>query len=336
MLGQDFAVMLNANARRVTPEVRRRVERIVSPDHLFYSHSADESRDIVNTIASRGYSTVFTGGGDGTFIKFVNDYADTTKSSSAVLPAKVGVLHLGTGNAVASIVSSPNYETDLQSFVHTRTRDFQALPLVQAEGARFPFAGLGIDAEILNDYMAIKHGIGQNPWVKPLVQNVGGYFAAFFGRTCARRLRSTFSGGAPRTEVRITNLGDTAYILQGGEPVKAYGRGEVLYEGPTTTTIFGTCPFYGHGMTVLPHGLSRPGYFQLRMVGMGVTRAVANLPAIWKGTYHGAGLFDWHVKRVKLEFSRPMPYQYGGDAQGERTELEVGIAPIAVDLLRFI
>lgn len=331
---QDFAVMLNANARRVTPDVRRRVAKIVPPENLFFSHSEDESTAIVSEIAARRFPTVFTGGGDGTFIKFVNDYATTTHAQTA-LPANLGVLHLGTGNAVAQIVSSGNFECDLKSFAHTKTNDCQALPLVRAEGQNFPFAGLGIDAEILNDYVALKNGLGSMPVFKPALRSLGGYFAAFFGKTVSRRIRRAFSHEPP-TEVRITNLGETAYALQGGVPVMECSRGETLYEGPMTATIFGTCPYYGHGLTILPYAMMRPGYFQLRMLRMGMLKAVSRLPSLWKGTYQGRDVFDWHVRNVRLEFNRPVPYQFGGDAKGERTVLDLETAPLKLSLLRFI
>jgi diacylglycerol kinase family enzyme len=334
MNGQEnFAVMLNANARRVTADVRRKVERIVAPENIYYSHSIEESGEIAQRIAEQDYRTVFTGGGDGTFVKFVNDYADMSRPLTAVNP-NIGVLHLGTGNAVASIVSSGNFECDLQSYVNTGHNDVQPLELVQAEGARFPFGGLGLDAEVLNDYMDIKGGIGANPLLKPVFQNLGGYFAAFFGKTMPRRLKNALA--RERTEVRVINLGSEAYSLRGGETVKAYGRGEVLYEGPSTTTMFGTLPTYGHGMTVLPYSMTRPGHFHLRTARMSAMKALANLPSIWKGKYVGDDMLDWHAKHVRLEFSKPVPYQYGGDAQGYRDSVEIEISPVSVNLLRFI
>jgi diacylglycerol kinase family enzyme len=327
--------MLNANARRVTDGVCERIERLVAPENIYYSHSPDESLDITAEIASQDYPTVFTGGGDGTFVKFINDYSEIGAGfnvGSAV--PNIGVLHLGTGNAVASIVSSGNYECDLRSYLDSGYRDFQKLALVDAEGSKFPFGGLGWDAEILNDYMALKHGVGANRFVKPLVQNLGGYFAAFFGRTMPRQIKRIFRPG--RTEVRVTNLGDEARVLYAGEAVKSYGPGEVLYEGPTNVTMFGSCPYYGHGLTVLPYSLTQPGFLHLRVVRMGMMKVLSNLRSIWKGTYVGDDSFDWHVKHVRLDFSEPVPYQYGGDAQGYRESLELKISPVCVNLLRFI
>ena len=324
----NFAVMLNANARKVSKGVKAKIERIVAPENIFYSHSLDESQGIAQEIAERDYSVVFTGGGDGTFTHFINDYF---RAASSV--PNIGVLHLGTGNAVASIVSSGNYECDLRSYIDSGYKDFQPLDLVQCEGMRFPFGGLGWDGEILNDYIFLKNRYGSNRLLKPVVQNLGGYFAALFTRTIPRHVAKLWR--KPAT-VRITNLGAEAYALHGGEMVKSFSRGDVLYEGPSNITLFGTCPYYGHGFTVLPYSMSRPGFFQLRVCTMSLLKAIVKLRRLWSGKYVGPDMIDWHVKHVKLEFSEPVPYQYGGDAQGYRSELEVKTSPVKVNLLRFI
>lgn len=337
MYQQNFAVMLNANARKVNSRVRGKIEQLVAPEDIYYSHSEDESKDIVAEIADRGYPTVFTGGGDGTLCQFLNDYADVRRPTSFAAEApNIGVLHLGTGNAVASIVSSSNYACDLQSYMDRRSTDFHKMWLVQAEGKRFPFGGLGLDAEILNDYMFLKQNYASNKMLKPLLQNLGGYFAALATRTIPRATKRLIQR-KHNPDVRITNMGSEAYMLHGGQAVKAFAPGEVMYEGPSNITMFGTCPYYGHGFTVMPHAMTRPGFFQLRTVTMGIPRVLANLPKIWKGTYEGDGIFDWHAQHVKLDFSEKVPYQYGGDAMGYRDSVEVKTeAAEVVNLVRFI
>jgi len=334
--------MLNANARRVSDGVRRKIGNIVAPENIYYSYSQDESRDITKEIQSRGFPVVFTGGGDGTFVNFLNDYADASAHGYPMVQKRskwdfpnIGVLHLGTGNAVASIVSSGNYEVDLRSYVDSGFNDCQQLYLIEAEGMRFPFGGLGWDGELLNDYISLKTGVASNRLVKPLLQNVGGYFAALFSRTIPRHIKEMFQR-RERPQVRVVNTGERAYVLDRGEAVKSYGRGEVLYEGPTSCTLFGTLPYYGHGMTVLPYSMTRPGYFNMRVCSMSLPRVLGHLPSIWKGTYHGPDMFDWHCTNVRLEFDRPMPYQLGGDAQGWRDTIDVNVSPQVVNLLRFI
>src|SRR5712691_10217792 len=66
------AVLLNANARAVTERLRRELEQFVPPEDLFFSRSFEDARSIARTVLERGYGTVLTGGGDGTFVGYVN------------------------------------------------------------------------------------------------------------------------------------------------------------------------------------------------------------------------------------------------------------------------
>ena len=63
---KDFAVILNANAKQVSKRVVAHISEFVSQDDLFFSTHLKESLNITREIISRGYQTVFTGGGDGT------------------------------------------------------------------------------------------------------------------------------------------------------------------------------------------------------------------------------------------------------------------------------
>jgi hypothetical protein len=38
---------------------------------------------------------------------------------------------------------------------------------------------------------------------------------------------------------------------------------------------------------------------------------------------------------VEMSFDRPVPYQVGGDAEGSRDKLSLGIAPRSVELLDY-
>ena len=116
MLATDnFAVMLNANARQMNSGRDRSSHG--DPRDLYVSENSDDALAITKDI-TRAIPTVFTGGGDGTFARFVNDW---TSVGGSPLP-QVGVLGLGTGNAVAGMVSSGNYEVDLNSIEHRAPR----------------------------------------------------------------------------------------------------------------------------------------------------------------------------------------------------------------------
>jgi diacylglycerol kinase family enzyme len=327
---ESFAVLLNPNARRVSRHVLERVSEIVDPDHVYVSEHEDQAPELVERIMERGYQTVFTGGGDGTVTQFIN-----------MVPAdhapRVGILKLGTGNAMAEIVSSGDPMLDLRNYSANPSHDALRLALCEAEGVHFAFAGLGIDAWVLNDYRAMKERFTSGAF-RPLLHNVGGYFAAVFGRTVPRMVKRWAKGQVARAT--ITNAGDVAYEIEttemGGRIAREIAPGEVLFEGPVNATMFGTCPYYGYRMRALPYAGIDPHRFHLRVSNIPVPRLLANLGKLWNGSLRHDAIRDFHADRVHVRFSEPMPYQLAGEARGFREELTVGLSRRAVDLVRFI
>ena len=61
------AVVLNKNARGVTPRMIRRVSELLDGRDVFVSESREHCRSIAEQIVATGYQTVLFGGGDGTF-----------------------------------------------------------------------------------------------------------------------------------------------------------------------------------------------------------------------------------------------------------------------------
>src|SRR5438105_4911823 len=59
-------------ARAVSEELKRELENFVPAEDLFYSRCFDDARSIARQVLDRGYGTVLTGGGDGTFVGYVN------------------------------------------------------------------------------------------------------------------------------------------------------------------------------------------------------------------------------------------------------------------------
>jgi hypothetical protein len=66
-----------------------------------------------------------------------------------------------------------------------------------------------------------------------------------------------------------------------------------------------------------------------------VSTLVLNLPRIWYGGFSHEGLLDFHADRVALRFERPMPLQIGGDAEGWRDEIALGMAANPVEIVDF-
>jgi diacylglycerol kinase family enzyme len=344
---KKVAVLLNGNARAVTEQLRRELEQFVPPEDLFFSRSFEDARSIARTVLDRGYGTVLTGGGDGTFVGYVNCMFDEVArgrphlfvaangGSAAPLAAphsfqmpRFGVLRLGTGNALAEFAGASGRRLGVvEDILRTRSGEVsraRALHLLSTEGKRAPFAGLGLDAAILNDFVAVKKGIVGN--------GKAGYFWAVATRTIPAVL-------ADRTVpmVEVVNTGAPAQQLDtNGRPVgHPIRRGDVIYRGPCRVAAAGTVPCYGFGFRIFPFALRAPGQFQLRLSSMSVPQMLSQAPRIWRGITPRKGVSDFLCDRVHVRFDREMPFQIGGDAEGYRRELELSMCEQSLELLDF-
>ena len=328
----NTALIVNRNARRVNERVLERVHEWIPEQQVYSTHSEEDSVQAVRTILDRGYENVFAAGGDGTFVGVVNTIDRELKGREW---PRLGLLRLGTGNAVAHMVSSGVPEEDLRVFLTQDSRDDMPLSFVRdSDGLLSPFGGFGWDAEILADYNIMKKALG-NSLAGPAVKNVGGYFAAAFTKTIPGILYRSAKGQDIR--VRMTSTGDQAFRLGENGVVQEYhGEGELLYDGPLSTLMFGTTPYYGYGLKVLPFASRYPSMFQIRIANMSVLRAVGMLPSVWKGSYHGPLMSDFAVEKVKLSFDCPVPYQIAGDAVGLRQEITLDVTPQPIRIIRLI
>ena len=329
----EFAVLLNANAKQVDARLVRSLERLVPHEDVFLSRSAAEAHAISDAVISRGYDTVFTGGGDGTFVGWVNGIVDSAQRRGAPVP-RFGVLALGTGNAVAEVVGSrlEGHETHIAAFASGEARAVRRLDLLTCEGRRTPFAGVGIDAAVLNDYCWLKKQLGGTA-LRGLATGASGYALSVALRSAPRYLLERRPGYC-----EIVNVGRPAYQLDGrGRQLgRAIAHGELLYAGPCMMAAASTVPFYGFGLKAFPFAGSRPGMLQLRIAThLSLSSVLWNLPSIWSGDFAHEGLLDFHAERVTVQFERPMPLQIGGDAEGWRESVAFGMAPGGVDLVDF-
>ena len=59
---QNYAVILNANAGRMTSKLRDRIQDIVPSDKLHFTESLLHSRDVLEECIQNGCETIFAGG----------------------------------------------------------------------------------------------------------------------------------------------------------------------------------------------------------------------------------------------------------------------------------
>lgn len=337
------AVLLNANARKVTRKVVRALSHVVPGDDLFVSRSELDARRIAQRVVERGYDTVFCGGGDGTFMGWVNEIHGLLEQRRAQQPHQVlraprfGVLRLGTGNSLAGLVNASPLRGDgiLDDVLKARAGEvpgYRRLDMLWVEGRRAPFAGLGADGQLLNDYIWVKENLGKG-MLKQVLTGGGGYFTSVALKTVPHYLIHSawvdceVSNGRHCSAYRLGPDG-----LPLGEPIEPGG---LMFRGKLMMAAAGTVPNYGFDLKMFPFAGRRRGMMHLRLGALSAALVVANLPKLWQGKWFPKGMFDFHAREVTIRFDKPMPFQVGGDAAGLRHEVKLGVADEQIELVDF-
>ena len=330
------AVLLNAHARKVTPRVLRALSHVVPRGDLYVSRSPFDARRIAHTVLDEGYHTVFFGGGDGTFMGFADEVLNHAARRRVVQLPHFGVLKLGTGNGLATLVNASSVRGGgiVDDVLRARAGEvpgYRPLELLSAEGRRAPFAGLGVDARLLNDYVWLREHVRRG-WLGRLLTGSRGYAASVLLRTLPQALVQDLAVGC---EIRNRGPAPAYRLGPDGQPLAAFEPGEVLYRGPAMIAAAGTIPFYGYGLRVFPFAGLRPGTMHLRVGVFRPLSVLANLSGLWRGQWFPNGVQDFVAAGVDIRVERPMPFQLGGDALGERSELTLEVAPERVSLVDF-
>ncbi|MEI6806510.1 MAG: diacylglycerol kinase family protein [Myxococcaceae bacterium] len=319
---QRSAFILNANAKSVTDRVVAKLVKLIPSGDLFYSKSMQDSENYYQTILDRGYGFVFSGGGDGTVVNAINTLTRISKKQRDIQLPRIGVLKLGTGNAMAQVVSAQKAFWDVSHIVQGGIIEQKPLQLVECEdGTLTPFAGIGYDGEILNDYVHVKENQG--------LTSISAYLWAAFSRTLPRHISSK----APIIRIKTYQTAYQMINVDGEDLEIEIPPNTLLYEGPADIASVGSIPWYGFGFTMFPFANRREGFLNLRISTMSLGTMITHLyPGIWKGTFRHAKLNDFLVQDIVIESDQALPYQIGGDASGHRNRLRFKTAKQAVQI----
>ncbi len=328
---RGVAVVVNGNAKNVTGEVITNLDEILRGTDLFVSHSIEQARDIARTVVERGYGTVLTGGGDGTFTVMVTEVVKEADRVGQPRP-RFGYLKLGTGNALAHVVGASGKRTLAADIRRLKEEaGSRKIGLVEVEGLLTPFCGLGADADVLQDYKEVKDRLAKTP----LRRFSAGPLSYAISST-TRTLPSYVLRRTPHC--RIKNLGKEVYRLgRNGRVVgKPVAAGETVFEGPARLVGVSTIPYYGFGLRMFPYAEDRPDRMSLRIVSLGPVEFLRNARAIWKGEYENpTAVADCLVEHVRIEMDPSTAFQVGGDVMGERRVLEVRLSERPIRLVDF-
>jgi len=314
-----FAALLNGRARKVTPAAVRALRRALPRATLLVSVDFDQARRHVRALIKDRPEVILSGGGDGAAMRLLNFWRE---EGGGELPT-LGMLRLGTGNAWARVVGAPEFFAHARKLARLRDEPLpiREFSLLEVENHLSHFAGVGWDARILNDY--------QRNLDKRSSQLVGSRLASWLHKGVRGYLYSVARitipeewarlRGQGHAQVALENLGVEVFRLSAGQALPLPGAG-LLHEGPISVGAASTIPEWGYGLRAFPHALLKPGFINVRVYQGHVIDAVVNAPKIWRGV-EVSGMYDWFGTAVRMRFSRPMPFQIGGDAMGERAEI---------------
>jgi diacylglycerol kinase family enzyme len=328
-----IAVVVNGNARSVTSEVISTLDQILLGGDLFVSRRIEEGPELARTIINRGYGTVLTGGGDGTFTTVVTDVVREARRQSRPIP-RFGFLKLGTGNALAWVVGASGAKRrGLAADIERLREDAGSRPVrfIEVEDLIAPFAGFGVDAVVLQDYELVKRRL-----MKTALKSIAPGPFSYAVAAVTRSVPSYFFRQMPHC--RIVNDGGDAYRIgpKGSIVGTPIPKGETIYEGPARIAAVSTIPYYGFGLRAFPFAEERADRMSLRISTITPIPFVRNFRSIWKGEYENpACIFDYHVEAITFEFDPPTPFQIGGDARGERAHVRAVLSPTTIRLVDF-
>lgn len=332
----DIAVLVNLRARRGSESVASSCRAALPDAHVLASRSLDDALSFARDLQKSPPGLLLSAGGDGTAIALINAMraASVANDASSLLTLPpIGVLPLGTGNGWARALGASQWRSTLADLGRAAKKD-QPLPvrrfdLVEVFGTLAPFAGTGWDAEVVDDFHAQKTGPGLLP--KSARAGLGGYMQGLFTRTIPRHLSSR-----SQVEVELVNTGDDALTaddegriipLVGGE------HGKVLYRGPASVCAAGTSPEWGFGFRAFPFAGRVARRFNMRIYAAGALEATTRMGQLWRGEHPIPKMHSWLLTRCHASFSRPVPFQIGGDRLGHKTDVDYNLAAEQVDLL---
>lgn len=324
-----YAVLLNALAKGWTGELHQQIQRLVPSKDLYLTDDLRQAERTVDMLLNRDYDVIFTGGGDGTIVFLVNAIEERVQRGDITREEAppVGVLRMGSGNAIATYLGTDSATSKLRALRAGAPLAIHSINLIRGNDGLFPFAGIGWDAEILNDYEDFKDAV-RDTALENHATGLKGYVAAIATRTLPRVLRQ------PPTEIVVTNRGEQAFkIDQDGEIVAEYGPGDVLYDGPIRTCATASVSYWGYRIRMFPYATLKWGFAMLRCFNGTVGRILGHLPSFWRGRFPEGDIVDFLYEDVEITaHGKSLPYQVTGEAAGYERQLDWNVPDTPVRL----
>jgi diacylglycerol kinase family enzyme len=328
---RNVAVILNRNARRFSNSLIDDISRIIPRNRIWATGSLAEARDAVSEVLAGGFDVIFAGGGDGTIVTTISAIRDVVRSGKNLPVPPIGILKLGTGNAWTYAVGVKSGLGQLAHVVKGGYYSNAPSCLIDVGGFLCPFAGMGWDAHILNDYYDLNKEY-RHSLLAPVMKNLFGYFMAAATRTIPK-----FVEGANIPEVEVTFTGSRLYKPdRRGNYFPITDRHDtIIYHGPASIVAAGTIPFFGYKMRAFPYAAKVPGTMHLRIVNLDTGDAVRHLRKIWKGTYFSSDIIDYLADGIRITSAQDQPIEIGGDPMGYTRSVDFAVSDFTVTIVAF-
>jgi len=321
---KEFAFFLNNNAGKMNRGILAKITAQFPGAEIFLSHNDNESNLYLQKIIQENYRYLFLGGGDGTFFNFLNQIPEALNPDLLI-----GILGLGTGNGLATEVNSTHFQNTLNKIKKSSFANFSNYRLISTEGKFTHFSSVGLDAQVLNDFIRIKN---RYPLLKRKYFGLPAYLLAYF-------LLSAKSEIIRRgVMVKVINEGEKVYRIneQRQADLLDLKPGEIIYEGLANLTGVATSSFYGFGFKVFPYARLNENLMNLRIANISNQEFLINPRSLWRGSYYNDQFInDYLVTRVRILFAQDSPWQIGGDAFGFRQEITYELSEKKVKILDF-
>ena len=321
--------IINGNARRVRGRLREELE-LALPGGVRFTVSLDDAREQVRAEIRRGVDLIVLGGGDGTLVMGLALIAEACRGFGKPEPA-IGMLRLGSGNAIADAVGAgDDVVAELSQLVRGASR-WKQLAMVDVLGVRAPFVGLGIDAQVLEDQVAVGRVVSR----VPIARGLGG--RARYTLSVALRSIPRFATVA-RPFATVTNLGSPAIEMgRGGPTGRVIAADRELWTGACTLVAGATIPYFGFGLKMFAFSDARSGRFHLRCGDGGLIEVLRHVPAAFRGDYFSEHTADFLCDRVAIDLDRETAVEAGGELLGRHRHVELALtAPVTIAVAKSV
>ena len=333
-----IAVVLNENARRVNNHVLKGLASIIGEENLYHTRALDEVEGAVEDILKRGFDLIFCGGGDGTIVGVVTSAVDVAermaKSGGDVSLPKIGILKMGTGNAWAWATGVNNGLKQIEEIKMGGGYSTTTFDLLKVKGRLCPFAGMGIDAQVLNDYYDLMEKLSRS-FMRRFFVGLNGYVYSSIMKSIPAVKSMSRGGKVPEVEVEFT--GKRAFRLnrKGHSETLEDISDKPIFRGMANIVACGTIPYFGYAFRAFPLAEAMSGTMHLRIATVRPAEALRNIPGLWRGTYYGAEFTDFLTDAANIRFDREMPLEVGGDPHGYTSEVDFEVPKFKVSVISY-